>query len=262
MVLALIKPLWLERPKNADRLRGRIEAVLDAARAGGHRIGENPARWRGHLEHLLPRPPKLVRGHHAAMSYDDLPAFMMRLRAVNTVAARALEFAILTVGRSGEVYGALWSEIDLPGRVWIIPATRMKAAREHRVPLGERAHAILKMLAEVKINGFVFPGQRRGKSLSHVAMAKVMSRLGAQHVTVHGFRSSFRDWAGNETHFPREIAEGALAHVVGDKAEQAYRRSDALEKRRALMTAWEQYIQPEVAGSAAVLPFTKRGDDE
>jgi integrase len=243
-VLALIKPLWLERPNSADRLRGRIEAVLDAARAGGHRTGENPARWRGHLEHLLPRPPKLARGHHAAMSYDELPAFLKRLRGVDTVSARALEFAVLTAGRSGEVYGARWSEIDLGGRVWIIPATRMKAAREHRVPLSDRALAVLEELAKVKINEFVFPGHRRGKPLSHVAMAKVMSRLGAQHVTVHGFRSSFRDWAGNETHFPREIAEGALAHVVGDKAEQAYRRGDALEKRRALMNAWAAYCEP------------------
>ncbi len=248
-VLALIKPLWLERPKNADRLRGRIEAVLDAARAGGHRTGENPARWRGHLEHLLPRPPKLTRGHHAAMSYDELPAFLKRLRGVDTVAARALEFAVLTAGRSGEVYGARWPEIDLGGRVWIIPATRMKAAREHRVPLSDRALAVLDELAEVKINEFVFPGHRRGKPLSHVAMAKVMSRLGAQHVTVHGFRSSFRDWAGNETHFPREIAEGALAHVVGDKAEQAYRRGDALEKRRALMSAWAAYCEPKDLGN-------------
>jgi integrase len=200
-VLALIKPLWLERPKNAERLRGRIEAVLDAARAGGHRNGENPARWRGHLEHLLPRPPKLARGHHAAMNYDEIPAFMKRLRGVDTVSARALEFAILTAGRSGEVYGARWPEIDLGGRVWIIPATRMKAGREHRVPLSDRALAVLEELAEVKINEFVFPGHRRGKPLSHVAMAKVMSRLGAQHVTVHGFRSSFRDWAGNEPIF-------------------------------------------------------------
>ena len=244
-VLALIKPLWLERPKNAERLRGRIEAVLDAARAGGHRNGENPARWRGHLEHLLPRPPKLARGHHAAMNYDELPAFMKRLRGVDTVSARALEFAVLTAGRSGEVYGARWPEIDLGGRVWIIPATRMKAGREHRVPLSDRAFAVLEELAEVKINEFVFPGHRRGKPLSHVAMAKVMSRLGAQRVTVHGFRSSFRDWAGNETHFPREITEGALAHVVGDKAEQAYRRGDALEKRRALMSAWAAYCEPK-----------------
>ena len=246
-VLALIRPLWLKRPKNADRLRGRIEAVLDAARAGGHRTGENPARWRGHLEHLLPRPPKLARGHHAAMSYDELPAFMKRLRGVDTVSARALEFAILTAGRSGEVYGARWPEIDLGGRVWIIPATRMKAAREHRVPLSDRALAVLDELAEVKINEFVFPGHRPGKPLSHAAMAKVMSRLGAQDVTVHGFRSSFRDWAGNETHFPREIAEGALAHIVGDKAEQAYRRGDALEKRRRMMDAWANWCVPRPA---------------
>ena len=152
-VLALIRPLWLERPKNADRLRGRIEAVLDAARAGGHRTGENPARWRGHLEHLLPRPPKLVRGHHAAMSYDELPAFLKRLRGVDTVSARALEFAILTAGRSGEVYGARWPEIDLGGRVWIIPATRMKAAREHRVPLSDRALSVLEELAEALAPG-------------------------------------------------------------------------------------------------------------
>jgi integrase len=244
-VLSVLTPLWQEKQETANRLRQRIEAVLDAAKAHGHRVGDNPAAWRGHLAHLLPKRGKLARGHHAALPYADVPAFMERLRGVDTIAARALEFAVLTAGRSGEVYGARWSEIDMAGKVWVIPASRMKAAREHRVPLSDRALAILGRLAEVKMNEFVFPGQRRGKPLSHVAMANVMSRLGAEKGTVHGFRSGFRDWAGNETQFPREIAEAALAHVVGDAAEQAYRRGDALEKRRVLMSAWAAYCEPK-----------------
>jgi integrase len=258
-ILAVLKSLWLERPETASRIRGRIEAVLDAAKAQGYRSGENPARWRGHLAHLLPKRGKLTRGHHAAMAYQDVPAFMRRLRQIDTIAARALEFAILTATRSGEVYGARWSEIDLKSKVWIVPANRTKADREHRVPLCDQAVAIIERLAPLRVSEFVFPGQRTGKPLSHVAMAKVLDRMGVEGATVHGFRSAFRDWAGNETLFAREIAEAALAHVVGDAAEQAYRRGDALEKRRALMTAWEHYIEPKEACGAAVLRFTKPG---
>jgi integrase len=249
-VLGVLKPIWTEKAETASRLRGRIERVLNAAKAKGFRSGENPAAWRGHLENLLPKRQKLARGHHAAMPYPDVPAFVARLREREAVAALALEFAILTAARSGEVLGARWSEIDLAAKVWTVPPDRMKAAREHRVPLSKRALAILKRAEAAKTSNLVFPGQSAGRPLSVMAMDMVLRRMGAS-VTVHGFRSSFRDWAGNETHFPRELAEHALAHVLGDKAEQAYRRSDALEKRRALMDAWAAYCGPN-AGSNVV----------
>ena len=240
-VLAVLTPLWREKPETASRVRGRIEAVLDAAKAQGHRSGENPAAWRGHLSHLLPKRQKLSRGHHAAMAYVDVPAFIARLREQAAIAALALEFCILTAARSGEVLGARWSEIDLVTKVWTVPAERMKATREHRIPLSEPALAILARLSEARTGELVFEGQRAGRPLSHNVMLNVMSRLGVDAVTVHGFRSAFRDWAGNETHFAREIAEAALAHSVGGAVEQAYRRGDALEKRRALMEAWASH---------------------
>lgn len=253
-VLEVLKPLWTKKPETASRLRGRIEAVLDAAKAQGHRLGENPAAWRGHLSHLLPKRQKLTRGHHAAMAYSDVPAFLANLREQQSesIAAMALEFAILTATRSGEIYGARWTEVDIEAKVWTVPAARMKAAREHRVPLSDQALAILKKLAETRAGELIFESPRGG-SLSHVAMAKVMRRLGIDGPTVHGFRSAFRDWAGNETHFAREIAEAALAHVVGDQAEQAYRRGDALEKRRALMEAWASYCAKKIAGDKVAL---------
>jgi len=251
-VLSVLTPVWQAKPETGNRLRQRIEAVLDAAKAQGHRAGDNPATWRGHLSHLLPKRGKLARGHHAAMAYADVPAFVEKLRQIDTIAARALEFAILTAGRSGEIYGARWPEIDLAAKAWTIPAERMKAGREHRVPLCQRATAILERLFAAKISAFVFPGQRGGRPLSHVAMAKVIERMGVEGATVHGFRSAFRDWAGNETHFAREVAEAALAHVVGDSAEQAYRRGDALEKRRALMADWAAYCEPKDARNVVV----------
>lgn len=240
-VLSVLKPIWTAKAETASRLRGRIEKVLDAAKAKGFRQGENPARWRGHLDHLLPRPSKLTRGHHAAMPYESVAAFMGKLRERNAVAALALEFCILTAARSGEVLGARWTEIDLDKEVWTIPANRMKAGREHRVPLPDPAVAILKRLAETNTGDFVFPGQSAQRPLSNMAMEMILRRMEIDSATVHGFRSSFRDWAGNETSFPREVVETALAHVIGDKAEQAYRRSDALEKRRKLMEAWAVY---------------------
>ncbi len=245
-VLGVLQPLWQSVPETASRLRGRIEAVLDAARAQGHRTGENPARWRGHLDHLLAKPQKLSRGHHAAMPYSEVPAFVASLREREALAALALEFVILTAARSGEVLGARWSEFDLAAKVWTIPAARMKAGREHRVPLSGRAMAILAKLAEGRTGDFVFPGQRPGKPLSGMAMEMVLRRLKAE-VTVHGFRSSFRDWCGEETHFPREVAEAALAHVAGDATERAYRRGDALEKRRGLMEAWAAFCEPRAS---------------
>jgi integrase len=245
-VLGVLKPIWTTKAETASRLRGRIERVLNAAKAKGYRSGENPAAWRGHLENLLPKRQKLTRGHHPAMPYADIPAFVARLRERDAVAALALEFAILTAARSGEVFGAQWREIDFDARVWAIPPQRMKAAREHRVPLSKRAVAIVNKMNDARTGNHVFPGSVCGRPLSAMAMDMVMRRIG-ESVTVHGFRSSFRDWAGNETHFPRELAEAAVAHVVGDKAEQAYRRSDALEKRRALMDAWAAYCEPSTA---------------
>jgi integrase len=243
-VLAVLKPIWIEKPETASRLRGRIKAVLDAAKAQGHRAGENPAAWRGHLSHLLPKRSKLKRGHHAAMAYRDIPALMEKVRADPGVASQALEVCILTAARTGEILGAKWSEISWEEKVWTIPALRMKAGREHRVPLSGSAMIVLESMSRSRTCDFVFPSPRGRRPLSHVAMAKVLARLGVIGATVHGFRSGFRDWAGNETHFPREVAEAALAHVVGDKAEQAYRRSDALEKRRELMAAWAAYCEP------------------
>ena len=240
-ILSVLKPIWTTKAETASRVRGRIEKVLDAARAKGFRTAENPARWRGHLDHLLPKQQKLARGHHAAMPYADVPKFLEALRKRDSVASSALEFLILTAARSGEVLGARWVEVDLEARVWTVPASRMKAGREHRIPLSRRACTIVKRLSQAKTGELIFPGQMRGKPLSPTALEMVLRRMKIEKVTVHGFRSAFRDWAGNETQFPRELAEQALAHVIGDKAEQAYRRSDALERRRALMVAWETH---------------------
>lgn len=234
-LLSILKPIWTTKAETASRPRGRIEKVLDAAKAKGYREGENPARWRGHLDHLLPRRPKLTRGHHAAMSYEEVASFVGKLREAESLAARALELCILTAARSGEILGMRWEEVDLEKKIWIVPARRMKAGREHRVPLSARAVSILGGLHKVKSGELVFPGQVRGKPLSNMAMEMVLRRMKVESVTVHGFRSSFRDWAGNMTNFPREVTETALAHVIGDKAELAYRRGDALEKRRKLM---------------------------
>jgi integrase len=248
-VLSVLRPLWQTRAETASRLRGRIEAVLDAAKAQGLRNGENPARWRGHLSHILPRRQKLSRGHHAAMPYTEIPAFMATLREREAIAAMALEFTILTAARSGEVLGTRWPEIDLAAKVWTLPANRTKAGREQRVPLCDQAVTIIERLAPMRMSEFVFPGQRLAMPLSPMSLKMVLHRMGVEGATVHGFRSAFRDWAGNETHFARELAEAALAHVIGDKAEQAYRRSDALEKRRALMEAWAAHCEPKDASN-------------
>jgi integrase len=235
-VLGVLQPVWGRIPETASRLRGRIEAVLDYAKASDLRSGENPAAWRGHLALILPKRQKLSRSHHAAVPYGDLPEFIAKLRATESIHALALEFLILTAGRSGEVLGATWDEIDIDAQVWVIPASCMKAGREHRVPLSARATAILDRMAGIQTGKLVFPGQRRGRPLSKSALSRLI-----QGATVHGLRSSFRDWCGNETSFPREIAEQALAHATGDATERAYRRGDALEKRRALMDAWADY---------------------
>jgi integrase len=252
-VLAVLKPIWQAKSETASRLRGRIEKVLDAAKVKGFRQGENPAQWRGHLDHLLPKQSKLTRGHHAAMAYEKVAAFIGELRQRKAMAAGALEFCILTAARSGEVLGARWPEIDLDSKVWTVPAERMKGGRVHRVPLSDRAVTILEKLAEAKSSDFVFPGQKPGRPLSNIAMDSVLRRMKVEDATVHGFRSTFRDWAGNVSHFPREVAETALAHVIGDKAEQAYRRSDALEKRRKLMEAWAVYCEAKGRSNVVAL---------
>jgi integrase len=247
-VLAVLKPIWTTKAETASRVRGRIEKILDAAKAKGFRSGENPARWRGHLDHLLPRQSKLTRGHHAAMPYDDVAIFIAELQKREASAALALELCILTAARSGELLGMQWSEIDLDKGIWTVPANRMKAGREHRVPLSLRAVDMLRQLAKLKTGAFVFPGQARDKPLSNMALEMVLRRMKIENATVHGFRSSFRDWAGNVSDFPREVVETALAHVIGDKAEQAYRRSDALEKRRKLMEQWAAYCSAPKTG--------------
>jgi integrase len=255
-VLTVLQPLWTAKPETASRLRGRIERVLDFARARGQRSGENPARWRGHLDALLPKRAKLTRGHHKAMPFDDVPAFMSSLRERDGVAPLALEFAILTAARSGEVLGARWDEINLDAGLWTVPAARMKGSRAHRVPLSERAVEILRQMEQARISEFVFPGLKHNRPLSGMALEMVLRRMKVD-VTVHGFRSAFRDWAGERTTFPREIAEAALAHLVGDAVERAYRRGDALEKRRRLMDAWARFCEPKE--SADVITIRRRG---
>jgi integrase len=252
-VLMVLSSLWETKSETATMVRGSIERVLDFARTRGWRQGENPARWRGHLQNVLPKPRALTRGHLPAMDYHDVPAFIDRLHLSEAMAARALEFLILTAARSGEVLGARWSEIDLDAEIWSVPAGRMKVGTEHRVPLSTRAAAILRPLKEVRVSDFVFPGQRPNRPLSVMAMEMLLRRMKIENATVHGFRSSFRDWCGDETSFPREIAEAALAHRTGDAVERAYRRRDAFEKRRQLMKAWAAFCETKTGNNVVSL---------
>jgi integrase len=244
-VLHVLRPIWGKVPETAARLRGRIENVLDAAKAEGHRTGENPAAWRGHLKTLLPARQRLTRGHHPALAYDAMPDFMAALRAREGLAALALELAILAACRSGEVLGAQWAEIDIEKNVWTVPAARMKAGREHRVPLSGRAVSLLRAIPKLNDSPFVFPGAKRGKPLSGMSMAMTLRRMKRDDLTVHGFRSTFRDWASEQTSFPHETCEHALAHGISDKAEAAYRRGDQFEKRRQLMETWAKFCEPK-----------------
>jgi integrase len=242
-------PLWTAKPETASRLRGRMEVILDWAKVRGYREGENPARWRGHLDKLLlPRARVRKVRHHAALPYAELPDFLASLREHEGVAARALEFAILTAARTGEVIGARWNEIDWSNKLWAIPASRMKSGREHRVPLGPRALAILDEMKPLAHCGgendlaqaCMFPGAKVGRPLSNMAFLMLLRRMGRNGLTAHGFRSSFRDWAAERTNFPAEAA--ALAHAIGDKLEAAYRRGDLFNKRRRLTGEWESYL--------------------
>ncbi|MEW5686619.1 MAG: integrase arm-type DNA-binding domain-containing protein [Pseudomonadota bacterium] len=236
----LLLPIWETKAETASRVRGRIERVLDAARVSGVREGENPARWKGHLETILAKRKKLVRGHHAALPFRDAPAFIAELRQRDSQSAKALEFTILTAARTSETLKAKWCEFDLERRLWTIPAERMKAGREHRVPLTDAA---VRALGQPGGPGeWVFPGTKRQSPLSNMTMTAVLKRMGRNDITVHGFRSTFRDWAGETSDHPREVVEAALAHIVGDATERAYRRGDALPKRRRLMADWERFL--------------------
>lgn len=244
-ILQILEPIWKEKAETASRLRGRIETVLDSAKARGYRTGENPARWRGHLAQILPQRTKLSRGHHKAMPYDAIPAFLKRLREREAVAALALEFVILTASRTSEAIEATWAEIDLEKAVWSIPAARMKAGKEHRVPLSPRAVQILEGMQQLG-SAYIFPGTR-SDSLSSMAMAMLLRRMKAD-VTVHGFRSGFRDWAAECTGYSHEVAEMALAHTINSAVERAYRRGDLFDKRRQLMAEWAAFCEGGSAG--------------
>lgn len=256
-VLKVLQPIWTKVPETAARLRGRIENVLDAARALGIHPGPNPATWRGHLKTLLPARQRLTRGHHAALAYDDLPAFMADLRERKSTAALALELAILTATRSGEILNAEWREFDLDKATWTIPALRMKAGHEHRIPLTARAVELLKGIPRLSHNRHVFPGNAKGKPLSSMAMTMQLRRMKRDSITVHGFRSTFRDWASEQTSFPHETCEHALAHRISDKAEAAYRRGDQFEKRRKLMEAWSAFCEPKYTANVLTLRKAK-----
>ncbi|VWB81322.1 phage integrase [Burkholderia lata] len=244
LVMKVLEPIWTTKSETAGRLRGRIESVLDWATVRGYRSGENPARLKGHLDTLLPRLSRVRKvKHHPALPYAELPAFMEALRSEEGIAARALEFLILTATRTNEVIGATWAELSVAERVWIIPADRMKMRKEHRVPLSDQVVAIIKTMEDVKQNDYVFPGARYNKPLSNMAMLQLLERMKRSDITVHGFRSTFRDWAGETTHYPREVCEAALAHGLKDKAEAAYARGDLFVKRGALMQEWAGFAE-------------------
>jgi integrase len=250
-VLTILQPIWKDKTETAVRLRGRIEQVLDWARVRGYRQGENPARWRGHLEQLLPNPSKIARVvHYPALSIDAMPAFMVDLRERTGVTARALEFLIYTAARSGEVRGARWDEIDMKSSTWTVPAQRMKANKEHRVPLSPPAIALLRAQPRIKGNDLVFSAPRGGL-LSDMSLTAVLRRMEAPAVP-HGMRSTFRDWAAERTHFPGELAEMALAHTIGNAVEAAYRRGDLFDKRAELMNAWATFC-----ANGAAKPLSK-----
>ena len=255
LVIKALEPIWHEKPETASRVRGRIEAVLDWATARGFRKGDNPARWRGHLDHLLPARAKLQKvEHYPALPYPDIGTFMQELRAQPGIAARALEFAILTAARTGEVLGARWDEIDLNCAVWMIFGDRMKGGRDHRVPLGAAAMALLNGVGPVRKGTHIFPGTSRGM-LHGMIFQRLLRRMGRANITPHGFRSTFRDWAAECTNFPSEVVEMALAHAVGSKVEAAYRRGDLFEKRRRLMDAWAEFCARSATDEHNIIPM-------
>ncbi len=258
LVVKVLEPIWTAKPETASRLRGRIESVLDWARVSGYRTGDNPARWRGHLDNVLPALKKSKRvKHHPALPFDAMGEFMEALRTQEGIAARGLEFLILTATRTGEVIGAKWDEIDLNAALWTIPAARMKAHREHRVPLSPRAVKLLQGLLAKRQGDYVFPGQKEGKPLSNKAMLELLKRMDRGDLTVHGFRSTFRDWASERTNYPRDVCEMALAHAVSDATEAAYRRGDLFEKRRRLMAEWAKHCDT-IKRAGKVIPMARK----
>ncbi len=250
-VVRTVLPFWDEKPETATKIRERLKIVLDHAKARGFRVGDNPAQWKGHLDQMMPSPKRLVRGHHPSMPYVDMPAYIAKLRAHRGVAAMALEFVILTASRSGEVRGATIDEIDLAAKTWTVPASRMKEQREHRVPLCDRAMELIRTIRGTSINNILFPSPKLGRPLSDAALGTVMKATGASAYVVHGFRSSFRDFAAEETNHQREVAEAALSHAVGNSVERAYRRGDALAKRRLLMDDWAKFLEGDDGQAAA-----------
>ena len=260
LVYKVLEPIWTKKPETASRVRGRIEAVLDWATAREYRQGENPARWRGHLDKLLPARGKVRKvEHHAALPYAELPGFLIALREQEGIAARALEFTALTAARTGETIFARWSELNLLDKTWTVPAERMKARREHRVPLSARALAILEEMQAHRHGDdrFVFPGGKAGKPLSNMAFLMLLRRMKRDDLTAHGFRATFKTWASERTSFQNEIVEAALSHVVGSKVEQAYRRGDMFEKRRRLMSSWAQFCFSSAA-AGQVIPMQQK----
>ncbi|MDA1101494.1 MAG: integrase arm-type DNA-binding domain-containing protein [Proteobacteria bacterium] len=244
-VMRILEPIWQTKTETANRLRQRIEAVIDGAIAFGLRSGDNPARWRGHLQNLLPSQSKVRRVQHfKAMAYTEIPGFFRDLRQRDAVSACAMSFSILTAARSGEVRGVTWDEIDMDQAIWTIPEERTKSGRPHRIPLSSEALAVLNSMKAIQVDGeeHVFPGRRPGRQMSENTMRKFLQNdMQREGLTVHGFRSTFRDWAAEQSNFPREVAEAALAHALKDKTEAAYQRGDLLEKRRDLMEAWANY---------------------
>jgi integrase len=253
LVMKILEPIWSTKPETASRVRGRIESVLDWARVSGYRSGENPARWRGHLDKMLPKKSRVRRvAHHAAMPYAEIGAFVAELRDRDSTAVRALEYLILTAARTGEVLRARWSEIDLRTKTWTIPAERMKAGKDHRVPLSDGALRVLEAMARVRQGEFVFPSGGRAATIGKSSLSDVLARMQRDGLTVHGFRSTFRDWAAERTNFAREVCEMALAHRVGDATEKAYMRGDLFEKRCRLMQQWADFC---AAQPADVIPI-------
>ena len=251
-VMKALEPIWLAKRNTAARVRARIERVLDWATVRGFRKGDNPARWTGHLDHLLPAQGATVR-HHAALPYAEVAAFVAALTERQETSARAFEFLILTAGRTSEVLNATWDELDAPRWIWTIPAERMKAARAHRIPLSDRARGIVLEMEKIRAGAFIFPGAASGDPYSNTALLMLLRRMGRGDLTAHGFRSTFRDWAAECTNFPGQVAEMALAHTIGDKVEAAYRRGDLFEKRRRLMQAWAKWCSnPQPAGEVAL----------
>ncbi len=242
-VLAVLQPIWTTKAETAGRVRGRIETVLDYAKTRGWRSGENPARWKGHLDHILPRKSKVVRVvHHPALPWSDMPSFMTKLADEDGAGAKALQFLIFTAARTSEVTGMSWSEVNLPEKVWHIPAERMKSGREHRVPLSDEALTVLgEMKPLERKDGFVFPGGRKTGHLSNMGLLMLLRRMDRSDITAHGFRSSFRDWCGDVAKCRREVAEAALAHAVESQTEAAYARTDYLDERRLLMADWGKF---------------------